>query len=171
MVAVELGLESSDVDKIDYEFPRNPHEKNFHVFYKWKIKNSEADHISRLKEVLREMDRNDVVEDIENFTRAKYTCCEVQNSTNVVADKDLLTVAQELTMDTFRLGRFLGVPQNRMSQIKEDNGSSIVEQCFQILRSWRQSQASMATRQALCDGLVYIKQQIVIDKLNKKWMS
>ena len=171
LLASTLGIEYNHLERLEMEYPRNPQEKNFHILFMWKSLNPQTDHIAEVKKALKSLDRNDLDESLSDFKKDLYKCEGVVNGTEKVESRDLTIVSRELAGNSYRLGRFLGVPQSRISQIKEDNVKDIVEQTFLILDWWRKYRHEQATRQDLCDGLLYIGQRNVVDILNKKWQS
>ena len=169
MLAAELGIEPNVVDRLEQEYPRNPHEKTFHILYTWMNNNPVIDHMQKLSGTFQSLDRTDIRQTLLEFTKDNYKCDGVKHDIIGLENRDVEIVARKLAGDSYRLGRFLGIPQSRISQIKIDNIKYIMEQIFQMLDWWRKNQTSHATRQNLCDGLVYVGQRNVVDILLREW--
>ena len=171
MLASELGIENSTLERLQGEYPLHPHERTFHILYIWMINNPVIDHMQTLRKALQSLDRNDIEHDLFEFKKHNYKCNDVVDSHLTLENEEVEIVASKLAGNNYRMGRFLGIPQTRISQIKVDNTKHIVEQTYQMLDWWRRNQQSRATRQNLCDGLVYVGQRNVVDILLKKWDS
>ena len=164
MLASELGIEQTEVERIQEEYPGNPHEKAFNILYIWVTKNPELDHEVQLRGILKTLQRNDIVMNLSELQKNNYTYDSLIGSMKL-KDGDVSKVAQELAGNAYRLGRFLGISQNTIRLIKEDNPVNITTQTCKMLNWWRKNKPANATRQNLCDGLVYVGQRNVADKL------
>ena len=169
MLASELDIESSAVDRLELEYPDNPHEQTFHILYKWNTTNRGTDHKQTLSEKFQSIRRVDIAQKLLEFTKNDYACDGVVEGSTALVKTDVEVVAEKLAGNNYRLGRFLGIPQSRISQIKMDNARSIMEQTYQMLDWCRKNLQPDATRQSLCDGLVYVGQIDVVNTLTKLW--
>ena len=135
------------------------------------MSNSSSEPLIKLASALKELQRNDLEQDMWGFNRENYKCMDVLEQAVTVRDADLTKISKELTSVCYRLGRYLGVPQRHISQIREDNVGKITQQALRILQYWKKSKKEQATRQFLCNGLVYIGQQNLVERLQKQWGS
>ena len=172
ILATELGVEPNQVNKLEMEYSCSTHEQIFHILYKWKTSNTGLDYVQKLTEALTAIERNDLQEKVPAFKKDnyKYKLAEVDGSV-VLKDKDLNKVASELAGNSYRLARFLGIPQRIISQIEKDNARDIKKQTHRMLNWPGQRRAQQVTRQDLCDGLLYIGQRNVVESLLRKWRS
>ena len=76
-----------------------------------------------------------------------------------VDQADLLAIASEVQEERKRFGRALGVKDNDLHRIEQENPENIAEQSYKILTEWNQGRIGKdasyyAIAQALCDRTV-----------------
>ena len=60
------------------------------------------------------------------------------------------------------IGRLLGLEDSRISQIEIDNANSVYEQCYAMLKAWKENQPDS---NATCEQLKYaLSHEIVMKK-------
>ena len=169
-LATELGVEENQVYKLEMEYSCSTHEQIFHILYKWLTSNAGLDYIQVLIEALKSIERNDIREKVQAFKKDnyRYDLAGVDGSA-VLNDNDKDKVASELAANSYRLARFLGIPQSAISRIEKDNARNITSQTLRMLSSSGEHRKKKVTRQELCDGLLYIGQSNVVENLQMKW--
>ena len=171
-LATELGIEENQVEKLEIEYSCSTHEQIFHILYKWKTSNAEIDFIQALMEALKSIERNDLREKVPAFKKDNYRYDLTEVDCNAVLNvKDLTKVTNELAGNSYRLGRFLGIPQRTISQIEKDNARNIKKQTHKMLSWLGKYRNQQVTRQDLCDGLLYIGRSNIVESLKRKWLS
>lgn len=70
-----------------------------------------------------------------------------------IADVDFLTLAGTIPDKWKKIGRLLGLEDSRISQIEIDNAGDVYEQCYAMLKAWKESQDSYATCEQLKKAL------------------
>ena len=78
MLASELGIETSALERLEGEYPLNPHEKTFHILYMWMTNNPVIDHMQTLRGTMRSLDRNDIEQALFEFSKDNYKCNDVE---------------------------------------------------------------------------------------------
>ena len=71
-----------------------------------------------------------------------------------VSDGDLQSIALAVKGKRKRLGRVLGVTDDQLDSIVEENPRDVSEQSYQILRSWKSGKGSGATYNELAQALL-----------------
>ena len=95
------------------------------------------------------------------FTISAFACSfyEAKLKKGVVSDGDLRVIAKAVIGKRKRFGRALGLKDEDLDGIVEENPRDTSEQSYQILRKWKQSRSQSeasyyAIAQALCDRTV-----------------
>ena len=79
-----------------------------------------------------------------------------------IADVDIISLADKIPMKWRVIGRLLGLGDNHISQIEIDKASSVYEQCYAMLKAWKENQPdSTATCEQLKKALSH---EIVMKK-------
>lgn len=71
-----------------------------------------------------------------------------------VSPKDLYGIAHAVKGKRKRLGRALGVSDDQIDTVVEENRSKVSEQSYQIFQKWMQQKGSHATYDALAQALL-----------------
>ena len=84
---------------------------------------------------------------------------ENQRKLRKVADIDILNLASEITSQKWKvIGRILGLTDPQLDQIEINKQNDVYEQCYEMLKTWRNNQSSAATceqlKEALCHKIV-----------------
>lgn len=75
------------------------------------------------------------------------------SDTDVVSQKTLQFVSEEISTEWKALGRYLGVRDAKLNNIQADNSLSQQEQVYQMLLSWTQAKGTDATYSILFEAL------------------
>ena len=67
-----------------------------------------------------------------------------------IADIDIITLADKIPQKWKVIGRVLGLEDSRISQIEIDNAGNVYEQCYTMLKAWKENQPDS---NATCDQL------------------
>lgn len=149
---------------------RNPSDAYFRMMHTWRCRQPNIDHKAKLGEIFSSMERQDLVEEMENFPVKDFQYAEtVIEPTKRFDDSDISIVASNLATGYYHVVRFLGVKQRKIEQIEADY-PAIREQIYQTLLMIKRAKPSL-TRQDLCNALYYADHQDVIVSLNSKWSN
>ncbi|XP_062570255.1 uncharacterized protein LOC134232317 [Saccostrea cucullata] len=148
---------------------RNPSDTYFRILHNWKCKTPSTDHRSKLREIFSSMERQDLVEEVDNFSlnHYQYSGPVVEPMTRLTI-LDLSELANNLATRYYHVVRFLGARQRSIDQIEADHSNAIREQIYQVLLAMIRARPDL-TRQDVCDALFYADHVDVIDILNSKW--
>lgn len=82
-----------------------------------------------------------------------------------IADVDILTLAGKIPVKWKAIGRLLGLEDSHLSRIEKDNAGDVYEQCYAMLKTWRENQPdSNATCEQLKKALsheIVMKKELV----------
>ncbi|XP_056003644.1 uncharacterized protein LOC130049722 [Ostrea edulis] len=154
-------------------FPFNEFKKGsriyFEIMFRWKCDDPIKNTVVTLQDILIEMERSDIVEDIRCFDKSQYRVdTEFLGCDEEVSDSDFRTLEQRLSTDYIPLVRFLGLPHHIIQQIEADYSNSIRKRIFMSMKRIA-TDFKPLRKLELCNGLVYISRKDVIDALHHKW--
>nr|XP_011427544.2 uncharacterized protein LOC105328385 [Crassostrea gigas] len=146
-----------------------PSETYFRILHTWRCKHPSIDHQGKLKEVFHSMERQDLIDEMEGFSRDQYifNASQIVEPEKQVENSDLTTIAKNLGSRYYNVMRFLGINQRTIDQIEADH-SSIKEQIYESLLYLKRLKPTL-TRQTMCNALFYADHSDVIENLNSKW--
>ncbi|XP_062620942.1 uncharacterized protein LOC134282554 [Saccostrea cucullata] len=148
----------------------NPSETYCKLFHVWRCKYPRIDRKAKLKEVFSSMERQDLIEKMEMFSKDIYCYKEaLVNPTEQAQSSDFIIMSQNLAMRSNHVLRFLGLKQSDIDQIKTDNRTTR-EKILRALSKIQKDRPSL-TRQSICNALYYADHSDVIDMLNSGWKS
>ncbi|XP_048748927.2 uncharacterized protein LOC125661084 isoform X5 [Ostrea edulis] len=143
-------------------------ENYFRIMYVWKCKNPDINHKEKIKEVLGQMEREDLVDEMDSFSigASFHHSEEIVGPTEVVDSKDFIVMCNNMAREYVHVVRFLGLQQKHIDQV-ECNFPYIKDRILQTLKKVKEKRR--VTRQQCCIALHYADQAHVIDLLNKEW--
>lgn len=165
MFCDELGIEYTE-SKI-MERSRDS-ENYFHAMFKWYTKDPNIDHNSKLRDILSNLQRQDIIEFLTDFKKIRFQEFQIHNPELLITDKDICFVCEHLVHDFRHLVRYLGLLQNELSSIEVDNSSDVRKTIYKCLRKVNEDHS--LTRIHLCNGIEYASQnRSLIKELNERW--
>jgi hypothetical protein len=143
-------------------------ENYFRTIYDWKCKYPDINHKEKLKEVLSDLRRQDLAEEIDAFSKDAifYESEQLVGPTEALDTDDITMMSSNLAREYVHVVRFLGLHQRQIDQIESDH-KRIRERIQNTLKDITTKKT--ITRQQICSALHYANQGDVIYKLNKKW--
>ncbi|XP_062583973.1 uncharacterized protein LOC134245729 [Saccostrea cucullata] len=146
----------------------NPSETYCKVFHMWRCKYPRIDHKAKLKEIFSSMERQDLIENIDMFSKDSFYYKEsLFNPKEQAQSSDFILMSQNLAMKSNHVLRFLGLKQCDIDQIERDNRTT-QEKILRALSRVQEDRLSL-TRQSICNALYYADHSDVIDILNSSW--
>lgn len=97
-------------DELGIEYPES-------TMFKWYTKYPNIDHNSKLRDILSNLQRQDIIESLTDFKKISFREFQIHNPEWSVTDKDIGFVCEHLAHDFRHLVRYLGLPQNVLSSI------------------------------------------------------
>ncbi|XP_062579571.1 uncharacterized protein LOC134241549 isoform X1 [Saccostrea cucullata] len=147
---------------------RTPSETYCKLFHVWRCKYTRIDHKAKLKEVFSSMERQDLIERMEMFSKDSYFYKEVLvNPTEQAQSSDFIIMSKHLASRSQHVLHFLGLKQTGIDQIERDNRTT-QEKILRALSKIQKDRSSL-TRQSICNALYYADHSDVIDILNSSW--
>ncbi|XP_062571434.1 uncharacterized protein LOC134233479 [Saccostrea cucullata] len=140
------------------------------LFHVWRCKYPRIDHKAKLKEAFSSMERQDLIENMEMFSKDSYCYKEaLANPTEHAQYTDFIIMSKNLALKSHHVLRFLGLKQSDIDQIERDNRTT-QEKILRALSKIQKDRPSL-TRQSICNALYYADHSDVIDMLNSMWIS
>jgi hypothetical protein len=165
MLAVMLSM-----DTLDSQKGMNEREKRFRILYSWICKFPSVDHTQKLKEILEEAEEVAASESINTFCKSEFHYKDVVDPCKSVSSRDFEILSRNLSADYVHFARFLGVPQLEIEQIEETH-CKITDRIIRIFDAIDQNPACTVNRQDLCNALVYIGKNNVVQQLMAVWKN
>lgn len=168
-LGIEIGLESSEIDNIEEEYPGLTQEQNFQMLWKWYRNNNKCNHLEILNKVLIKIGRNDIVKRLSEFKMENfdYQCSFKGNEK--ATDKDFLIVSAGISREVYKLLRFLNLEQPKIDEIRMNHINNHKEQNIKMFNAWRSKTYPNCTRDKLCSGLKYVEREDIITSLETSW--
>lgn len=139
-------------------------ESYFLAMFKWYTKHPNIDHNSKLREILSNLQRQDIIESLTDFKKISFQQFQIHNPEWSITDKDIGFVCEHLAHDFRHLARYLGLPQNVLSSIEVNNPSDVRNTIFQCLRELQVNKDYSLTRIDLCNAIEYASQNRALIK-------
>jgi hypothetical protein len=138
--------------------------QTFKCLVSWWNQHQDINHLDDLRKALDDIDRNDVVEELNDIHHAKFTDTieNIEFPDRNITKREMDCVTRESAAAYYRLAIFLGVSPNELDEIESDN-RRVREKMSCVLEK------RPFTRQEICDGLKYIHRVDVIKKLKDMW--
>lgn len=151
------GTESASVN--------NP-ENCFKVLHGWYCKNHEMNHMTELKKALRDAQMSNLVDKMENFSKAKilFNPNKIKQPETEATTADIAFLANNVGGQYRRVLRFLDIKQNEIEQAEAEN-EKVFDRVYQPLVT----KLPKLTRQTVCNAFHYVHLNNKIDDLNSKW--
>ena len=163
-IGVSLNIKQETLKKLEKDYS-NIHEQAYNMLICWNNMSEKKDRSKQLNDALSDHERNDVKQ--ETFYRENYQYPrKVPLPSEVITDKDRLFCKSH---EFLRLGRFFGLSVSVLNNIVADNKGNAEKQKNEVLLKAKQSKG--LNRQTLCNGLIYVKNVTMADKMVKMWQS
>lgn len=145
----------------------NTPEDCFEVLHRWYCKNHEINHMTELKKALRDAQMPELVDEIENFSKAKivFNPNKIKQPEKKATSADIAYLAKNLGAQYRRVLRFLDIRQNAIELAEAE--TVMFDKIYQPLLNM----LPKLTRQTLCNALHYVHQNNKIDDLNSRWST
>lgn len=140
----------------------------FRVMYEWYKMYPDIDHKEKLISSLHKLERQDIIDSINDFTRITFQQFPIHNPSTSIDKKDMHLVCEN-EINYFRhLLRYLGLSQCDLDSIEKDYPGNIREKiCSSLMKLTSQK---VVTRIDLCSAIEYASQnRRLIKKLNSEW--
>ncbi|XP_033761945.1 uncharacterized protein LOC117343619 [Pecten maximus] len=154
---------------------QHQHEICFHLLWTWhknstKSGKNDSEKLKNLHQALKDIGLHILTqEEIPSRGNYQFTGEVISGTTSFKEDTEVLKVAKRTLSVSLRLGRFFGLKEEDIQRVVSNNRSDIAIQARYIIKACTNSDL-LRTRQDLCNGLNYIQDTEMIDKMNKDWL-
>jgi hypothetical protein len=159
-----------DADASESERRLDEKEKRFKILYSWMCKFPAIDHKKKLKEILDDAEEGALSETIYTFCRSKFHFQDVVDPSRFVCSRDFEFLSRHLSADYVHFARFLGIPQREIEQMQETY-CMIRERVRRLFNVIDANSTCTVNRQDVCDALVYIGKNNVVQELTELWKN